>query len=471
MASENTTEEDIQEQELILAALCTDAPTDEIRNCLRKYCPKKREWQLLTAFKQVKKPILVETLEYLGLAGMDQYKAEALPHELVCRIQNLFPDVCHICKNKYCVKLIDKPIISCVRCGQGCHNRCVLQLIGKTEDDLGEDNNLGDLVNPHASLGLYYLCSYCVVDVIPKKEELKVKSKAKKKDLEVIDNQNQSTANTTEASGIETGEAQAGGQASTSQAQFLPRDSSGDVEVSPNETSSQQNTQINHSRLARLPHQVREPVHSRNIQTENTPICRYYSQGRCKYGISGRKDGQCPYKHPKPCQKFITNGDRRQRGCTRGSQCRSFHPKMCQLSLRERICSREDCKYMHIRGTRRSEPTQPQQDQGQRQQGEGVRRNNSSRPENQPVSVRKTLYTENSQNQGSFLELKELKDQMALIHKKLEQTDLNFNLVLQQLPMLAFQPARVNIGQQGLVQQSFQPQIMQRPGPSLQTTY
>ena len=62
----------IEDQRQIMAALCTDALTDEIRNCLRKYCPTKQTWQIEAALKQVKKSILVQTLEYLGLMEMEQ---------------------------------------------------------------------------------------------------------------------------------------------------------------------------------------------------------------------------------------------------------------------------------------------------------------------------------------------------------------------------------------------------------------
>ena len=41
-----------------------------------------------------------------------------------------------ICKQSYCIKLPDKPILSCVKCGQGCHDSCVLQVLGKSVVEL-----------------------------------------------------------------------------------------------------------------------------------------------------------------------------------------------------------------------------------------------------------------------------------------------------------------------------------------------
>ena len=96
--AEETISAERREQELIIAALCTDAPNNEVRDCLRKYSPDRTTWQIEAAFKKVRKSLLVETLAYLGVPDTDQYKADVLPHELVCRVQNLLPDTCHLCK-------------------------------------------------------------------------------------------------------------------------------------------------------------------------------------------------------------------------------------------------------------------------------------------------------------------------------------------------------------------------------------
>ena len=114
MANERTeneiSEANIKEQERIIATLCVDA-SDPVRDCLRKYNPRKQAWQIQAAFKQCKKTLLVDTLEYLGIPGMVIYKLDTLALELTCRIQNLFPDVCQFCNKSYCIKLTDKPIM------------------------------------------------------------------------------------------------------------------------------------------------------------------------------------------------------------------------------------------------------------------------------------------------------------------------------------------------------------------------
>ena len=65
----------------IIAALCTEAPNTAIRDCLRKYDPKKPGWQIENVIKSEKKAVLVDTLEFLGTSGMVEFKASFLPHE------------------------------------------------------------------------------------------------------------------------------------------------------------------------------------------------------------------------------------------------------------------------------------------------------------------------------------------------------------------------------------------------------
>ena len=144
---------EVQEQQQVVAALCAAAPSNDVRDCLRKYDPSKPGWQIEAALKKFQKKLLVETLAYLGVPGMNEFQAAALPHELVCRVQNLFPDQCHLCHQSYCIKLDDKPIVSCAQCGQGCHNQCVLQLLNITEADLNEGNEPGKkILNPYAAI-------------------------------------------------------------------------------------------------------------------------------------------------------------------------------------------------------------------------------------------------------------------------------------------------------------------------------
>lgn len=80
------------------------------------------------------------------------------------------------------------------------------------------------------------------------------------------------------------------------------------------------------------------------------PVCKYYVRGTCKHGVSGKN---CYYQHPKPCHKLLTHGPVGQHGCTRGRNCKFFHPKLCRNSIRHQECLVGNCKFPHIKGTKR----------------------------------------------------------------------------------------------------------------------
>ena len=402
-----------QEQETIIAALCADATTNTVRNCLRKYDPSKTSYQIEKELKKDKKEVLVAALEYLGVPDMNQYKAEALPHELVCRIQNLLPDTCHLCHQIFCIKIGERPIVSCVRCGQGCHNSCVLQMLGKSEEELNSGNNYGaDIVNPYSTLGLFYLCEFCQKDVIPKKEELRVRQAKGNISHETAPHNSQTTR----------------------------VDPAGSVNDAPQRSSQQQNDESNATSETVIATVINHEQISQNYvnnqgnysrETNTRPVCKHYKTGRCKHGISGKKDGTCNYSHPKACSKFLTNGTRRSGGCNRGDNCRFFHPSMCHSSLRDRTCLRDNCKFMHVKGTRRDETYSPDPQARQSSQRpfeeSRVFPNQSDRHQQ---THRSTEQPRNSNGDASFSFLEHLKaiqEQMSHMTSKLQQLDANYH--------------------------------------------
>ena len=94
--------------------------------------------------------------------------------------------------------------------------------------------------------------------------------------------------------------------------------------------------------------------HQRNNSTSQTPpICKFFKNNRCKHGIAGTG---CRFTHPKPCSKFLQNGNNHRTGCRKGNNCTFFHPKICHTSLNTRECFNENCQYTHIKGTKRTKP-------------------------------------------------------------------------------------------------------------------
>ena len=88
-----------------------------------------------------------------------------------------------------------------------------------------------------------------------------------------------------------------------------------------------------------------------NFQLVKTGICKYYRKGGCKRGSS------CRFQHPDVCSVFMKAGlkkfNKGNRGCD--EQCGRLHPtgRMCIKALKTGKCSRGDCQYMHISGTKR----------------------------------------------------------------------------------------------------------------------
>ena len=331
----------LEEQSNIIADLCVKATTPAIRDCLRKYDNSKQHWQIKNALGQEQKQVLVDTLEYLGVPGMSKYLASELSNKLFCRIQNLLPDICHICDTKYCIKINDKPVISCVHCGQGCHNGCILDRLGKKEDDLVGLTEIDReaLVNPYASIGLFYICGHCQKNAIPQKEDGLMKRFAKSA------KRSTDTDQTTAQNGENVQSAETKRSVSFAATPTLPASDApqptpqagGDSEV-PDVLITKYEPPPTHSNMS-------------------APVCKHYKRARCKYGISGKKEGEgsCPFFHPKPCKRLMEHGNRGPRECTMGDQCELFHPKMCHSSLRQRKCIDPACKFMHVRGTKRTE--------------------------------------------------------------------------------------------------------------------
>ena len=88
-------------------------------------------------------------------------------------------------------------------------------------------------------------------------------------------------------------------------------------------------------------------------QRGKKPVCRFFKTKSCKYGAKG---AGCQYLHPQKCLSYLKHGTKGKRGCKKGDKCDRYHPKLCFDSANRGVCTREDCKYHHLKGTRRTEP-------------------------------------------------------------------------------------------------------------------
>ena len=61
--------------------------------------------------------------------------------------------------------------------------------------------------------------------------------------------------------------------------------------------------------------------------------------------------------HPKQCKKYCQFGTNRKRGCVQGKDCARFHPYLCRFSVTNHRCTKEDCNFTHLKGTKRHAET------------------------------------------------------------------------------------------------------------------
>ena len=148
----------------------------------------------------------------------------------------------------------------------------------------------------------------------------------------------------------------------------------------------------------------------------------------------------------------MTNGNRRQRGCTKGNKCDLFHPNVCNASLRKRICTNDDCKYLHIKGTVRSAPTT----QEEPQPSGNTRQHSRVNPAQTKTTAANTslLQTAASSDLSCFLgQLKAMSDQMLQFNNKLQQLDQRWNTLQQPALLPMYRPPNL------LTQPQFQPYL------------
>ena len=165
-------------------------------------------------------------------------------------------------------------------------------------------------------MGLYYLCGYCTTEVIPQKEALKTKSKPKKTQP------NMSAANSSRtANPVSVGQTplNQGNSTDSSTAENLSQNQN---DESSQDASTDELTEENVNGPGPRHHPRSPQAQSAHVNNPVPEVCTFYRLGRCRHGISGKADGTCAYSHPKPCQKFLTNGNRSRRGCTLGRRTR-----------------------------------------------------------------------------------------------------------------------------------------------------
>ena len=109
------------------------------------------------------------------------------------------------------------------------------------------------------------------------------------------------------------------------------------------------------------------PRRNRGSHEAQGTVCEAYKKRECRHGLTGKRliDGKpCPHKHPPRCFRWCKHGDNKRSGCTKGSDCTYYHPKLCKNSVLKRYCANQDCTFHHLKHTRRPRAQQPREPRG-----------------------------------------------------------------------------------------------------------
>ena len=182
--------------------------------------------------------------------------------------------------------------------------------------------------------------------------------------------------------------------------------------------------------------------------------------------VNGEK---CEHHHPKVCFKYCGYGDyeekgKHKRGCKDGDSCEWFHPELCRYSVRDGKCTKSDCTYRHLRGTRkvksrtRSPSTASKSRSRKRDSSSSKQKSKATKikakPQDPPQSKSKSKQTSSHQksNQKSgessksnkkdgnnskdyFLELKRLVETLQSTQKSLQEEIATMKTSLTQVPV------------------------------------
>ena len=234
---------------------------------------------------------------------------EKISRRITFAIKSFFPTDCQECNTTYKVELddTDAPPLMCFLCYQGSHNcEQVTNKLPNSSDPL---------------IGNIWLCASCHASRNPV-EYAPARSHSPSNEEVVEDN-------------IEPAEQPTQMQQTDNSTQQTDNSS----QVSNTETS------------AELPHTQND------LSKDSTerPICERLKKGLCPHGISGKtvhNGTVCDMRHPKRCKNFCRNGPR---GCRFGTNCRYFHPLLCKSSVKERKCLNLQCRFTHLKFTKRYE--------------------------------------------------------------------------------------------------------------------
>ena len=244
------------------------------------------------------------------------------------------PETCKICEKQYHTVFGQKPPIECAVCRQGIHEVC----FNKIMENYTEIPKIP---------GLKWVCIYCEPRLTlssaytaktPVKRQSKCGISASTPSIATDAQISQTTiAKTTSLTADAT---------VVIQRQTASDINLGDVINTLSQTISQ--TDVDHPEVVKR----EETKAELETKVKNKPICIHYRRGNCKHGQAGK---ECAFQHPPKCRRYMAFGDAdKRRGCTRGSTCKFYHPKLCKNSVEHKECLTAECRFVHLKGTKRT---------------------------------------------------------------------------------------------------------------------
>ena len=291
----------------ILQNLVSSTPINEVKEQIQLYTVQKEDKQIKRDLSSSDMKDLIQTGEFLKIPNSKQIKTKiTLVTKIIQAIENHLMQKCGECTQYYSIAYGTTPVLSCRKCGQGAHSHCY------------------DDHQARTGITLIYTCSSCVKTNQPVRE------------VPVADQQQNINLDDEEVEDFEVVNREK--KESSPAPEFRP------PPYFDNSHITAQNAAASVER--NMSSAIVPPVQQSNDRSalpEKVQICRLYESGRC------RRREDCKFKHPPRCKFMISTGR-----CRKGAACNFQHPKMCYGSVKDKLCTKEDCQFFHIRGTSRT---------------------------------------------------------------------------------------------------------------------
>ena len=285
---------------IILQSLIDDTEDEEVKKVISCFTIESTGAEIVKKMSQCHVASLKKTSQYLEIPEAQKGKLKAnIISDLVDRLNALLMEMCSICGVYYNEDLQEKPLVRCILCQQGCHNACQSPII-----------ELFDTLDEKQQMCRPFMCASCVGDHSKETTNESLAHAPKNKKSPTKDKHPQPDEN------IKNDEADVPGSPRSINGRVVQKGDGGD--------------------------QPKEPPKAPEEDKSKVAICPVYKWGKCP------KYEECKFRHPPRCRSWLEKGK-----CSYNRKCKYHHPPLCHNSVRERQCFNQECKFFHLKQTRR----------------------------------------------------------------------------------------------------------------------